>query len=421
MDRTVPYRCSVPIGRRGEAHVLVRESPLGHRVEDLFSCALRRDNASRPLFFVSHILGKQRPIDPRGLGRFTRALTYLYAARRGWQASPSEALPVHVPHATLVFGFAETATAMGQCVFDSLRGDVTFCHSTRERVPGHDVVLRAQEAHSHAPEHFVYLEDRAALQRAREVLIVDDEITTGDTAASLIAAIERVAPGKHYGILSFLDWQPSAADSALSGLILRGVPITRASLLRGEFEIQGALRSAEPVLCALPEAGAPRSSWQRHVLQLETLPRAAQYVRASGRFGIDQAQRIELEGSLAARARKLAAARRGRRTLCLGTGECMYLPLRFAQLLGEHVSFQATTRSPAVPLPELDYGIVSGTQFRAPQDPARIEYLYNVEAHDYDEVFLFFETSHGAEREASLLRALERYQFAHRHVVVLGE
>lgn len=421
MDRPIPYRCTVPIGRRGVARVVVRESPLGHRVEDLFSCALRRDNCSRPLFFVSHILGKQRPIAPRVLGRFCTSLTHIYAARRSWQGSRAAALPVQVPHATLVIGFAEAATAMGRCVFDALRGDVTFCHSTRERVPGCEVVLFAEETHSHAPEHFVYLDQRDALHRAREVLIVDDEITTGNTAASLIAAIERISPGKHYGILSFLDWQSDTTGSALERLGLRGVPITRCALIRGEFAIEGELRWAAPVLSEVPERGAPSDVWQRHTLHMERHARAPDYVSASGRFGVDQTQRRELEDTLSGHARDLVRLRRGRRTLCLGTGENMYLPLRLAQQLGDNVSFQATTRSPAIPLPELNYGIVSGAQFRALHEPERIEYLYNVEPGDYDEVFLFVETSQAREREASLLCALDRYQFAHRHVVVLGE
>jgi adenine/guanine phosphoribosyltransferase-like PRPP-binding protein len=406
MDRLTPYHCNIPIGRRGEASVVVRESPLGHRVSDLFSCALRRDNPQRPLFFVSHVLGKQRAIDPRVLGRFTRALANVYAARRGWSAD------LHVPHPTLVIAFAETATAMGQCVFDALRGDVTFCHSTRERVPGREPLLSAREAHSHAPEHYVYLEDRAALQRAREVLIVDDEITTGNTAASLIADIERIAPGKHYGILSLLDWQPQPSAAA---------QITRAALLRGDFSIAGSLRSVPPVLNELPPSDAVPGRWQRHTLQLPTLRDAPRFVQASGRFGIDPSQRSALERALAERARVLVTQRRGRRTLCLGSGECMYIPLRLAQALGERVAYQATTRSPAIPVPELNYGIVSGAQFRAPQDPQRIEYLYNVAAHEYDEVFLFLESSHVRAHEASLLCALESYEFTHKHVVVLGE
>jgi hypothetical protein len=415
MNRLVPYRCTIPIGKRGSASVVVHESPLGHRAEDLFSCALRRDDAKRQLFFVSHVLGKQRPIDPRVLGRFTDALLGVYAARRDWST-----LPVQAPHPTLVIGFAETATAMGQCVFDGLRGDVTFCHSTRERVSGRQPVLSICEAHSHAPEHFLFLERPEALQRAREVLIVDDEITTGNTAAALISAIERIAPGKHYGVLSFLDWQPRAPDAALARLAKQGVSITCAALLRGELELDDTLRRASPALSELPTHTQP-SGWQRHSLQLETTRDAPRYLRASGRFGIDQLQRLELERALAQRGHRLALARRGRRTLCLGTGECMYIPLRLAQMMGDQVSFQATTRSPAVPVAELNYGIVSGIQFQAPSDPERIEYLYNVAAHDYDEVFLFLEASNGRDTEAALLCALERCQFIHRHVVALSE
>lgn len=430
-----PYERIVPVSSHGSIGVSVVDSPLGCRLDDLFCMALRRNNRKRSFLFVSRILGKHIPIAPCTLHNGTYALAALYAAERGWldltrgqmaemfhrlDFDHSKQPRIRCPSKTLVVGFAETATAMGHCLFDALTGDVAYAHTSRERPHGWQSLLFAEEPHSHATEHFLYLHDRALLERAEEILIVDDELTSANTAANLVEALDAVAPGKRYGILTFLNWGGGDQTPRLRGLREQGIDITCAALLVGRFSDQVRFHEMLPDLSL--SAGtdrAPRDNWQSHRLHMPAVTPETSYLWGTGRFGVHTERRPELERLISKHGKALAAQRKGRRTLCLGTGECMYLPLRLAGELGPDVFFHATTRSPAIPMKSIGYGIDSAVQFEAPDDPRRTEYVYNVDQPGCDELFLFVERPESAECQP-LLRALERYGFEHYHRVILG-
>ena len=91
-----------------------------------------------------------------------------------------------------MLGYAETATALGHCVAESLAAD--YLHSTRRRVPGYQPVAGFDEEHSHATRHLLLPADPGLLAGAGPLVLVDDELSTGQTVLNTIEALHRDWP-----------------------------------------------------------------------------------------------------------------------------------------------------------------------------------------------------------------------------------
>ncbi|WP_240508784.1 phosphoribosyltransferase domain-containing protein, partial [Streptomyces ossamyceticus] len=113
----------------------------------LLGLALRR-NPKRAHLLVSNVLGKHVPQSPAvvhghgvALGRRVRDLLGADGAR-----------------ASVVLGYAETATGLGHSVADGL-GDAPYLHSTRRPVDGVAQAGGFEESHSHATSHLLLPKD----------------------------------------------------------------------------------------------------------------------------------------------------------------------------------------------------------------------------------------------------------------------
>ncbi len=418
------------IGDMGELRYRIHENPFDLKVSDVFGMALRHGNPRRSFLFVSQILGKHQPIEPQALSNACYALATLLAEEYSWPYSAINVpvlsarrdlhrQPIDVPQQTLVIGFAETATAMGHYVFDAFDGDVAYVHSTRECVSEFPEVLRTDEPHSHAREHFLHLRDPSQLFKAEEIIIVDDEISTGATVANLVEAIEGAGNKKRrYSILTFLNW--GEQTPSITKLRERGLDVQVFSLLRGVFSCTVNAQLPKPSW-RTPIDTLDRV-WHEHRLGMPAVKSGSSYAQAGGRFGVHAATRASMEETLSQCGARLSRERRGQNTLCLGSGECMYVPSRLAMTLGENVYFHATTRSPALTVEIADYALTSGICFRAPDDEKRMEYVYNVGRtsvrQPFDELFFFVERAQSVPT-TELRRLLASYGFKHLHVVIL--
>ena len=128
------------------------------------------------------------------------------------------------------------------------------------------------------------------------------------------------------------------------------------------------------------------------------------YSALTGRFGISSDNKQDVEAYCQRVGEYLQKYRTGKRTLCLGTGEFMHIPMKTAVYMGEGVSYHSTTRSPIFPIDREGYPIKSRMAFESPEDPATMNYAYNVSDMEYDEVFLFFERPIDDNRLEPILR-----------------
>ncbi|KJR48976.1 Adenine/guanine phosphoribosyltransferase [Desulfosporosinus sp. I2] len=403
----------------------------------LFSLAARQ-NKKRGFLFVSNVLGKHVPVNPYipllagaalavqlqsklyGLDHtetqaIIQALKGLEQAEKVYntvQESPHFALPEE----TLFIGFAETATGLGHAVF-SLFENAHYLHTTREQITRIDSELNFSEDHSHAVHHRCYPLNTESLLTSKTIVLVDDEITTGNTALNIIRELHGKFPKSEYVVLSLLDWRTPEERANYRDLERQlDTKIHSISLLEGELTIIGdpIIKTVNPInltkkLAPLKRGVVIERQWFNgfdlvQVSSEDSLgnKNRSPYLKLTGRFGVSSRENREIVPYAKKIAEELQKNRTGEKTLCLGTGEFMYFPMLISAKMGRGIRYHSTTRSPIYPLEKPDYGIQNGFSFDNPDDASITNYVYNVPLGYYDEVYLFLERDVAQEKLKSL-------------------
>ncbi|MDV6375620.1 phosphoribosyltransferase domain-containing protein [Deinococcus arenicola] len=307
-----------------------------------------RQNPRRGFLFVSRVLGKHIPVAPAVAAR-----TYTELAA----ALP----PLTAPH---FIGLAETATALGEGVYHAWRGrhpeqTATFQHTTRYQTQ-HPLLLRFDEPHSHAPAHLLY-DPGPAARAATELVLVDDELSTGTTLENLAREWRALHPHlARVVMVSLTDWCSRRAEIEAR----LGLPVTFVSLTRGGYEFTPAADWQPPALPAVTGNGADKSA---------LLP------AASPRYGQDV--------GLAWPELNLLPTDR---VLVLGTGEYQYPAFALARRIEPGVAscvFSATTRSPVLE------GLAMARKFSFGDNVGDgiPNYLYNVDPDCHTRILVTYE------------------------------
>lgn len=365
-----PHRVALATGT---LEVQAREAAFP--LEELCGFAAR-NNRKRGFLFLSKVLGKHWPARPsrmRDLHRFLAS-----GLRLG-------------PGPWLFVAMAETATGLGQGVFEAAleqhpRAKSLFLHSTRYRLDGHPY-LGFQEHHCHAPDQYLYepirAEHRDLFETARELIVVDDEISTGSTLCNLVDAYRARNPRLERAHFTCITSFSGAASAERFGERL-GLPVNCVAALHADFSFR-------------PESGAFSDEAPPAVGDNTCAP--GQIAEDCGRFGIHYAldiprQDIErLTEGLAPRSR----------VLVLGTGEFMHVSFRIGLLLeeqGHAVAVQSTTRSPIL----IDADVCRRLVFGDNYGEGITNYLYNVDPGGFDRTIICHETP--VEGLEGLMRAL---------------
>jgi hypothetical protein len=334
-------------------------------LDDLLGFAARA-NARRGFLFLSKVLGKHWPVKP----------SVMQAVHARMAANvPASTGPV------VFIAMAETAIGLGQGVFEAwLRAhpgrDALFIHTSRYRV-GTTPIIEFEEAHSHAPRQFLHMPQdgaqRAMLETAGTLVLVDDEASTGNTFLNLSNACRRLNPHLSQVHLStIINFMGTAATDKLTARF--GLPVTLGALVSGAYRF-------EPGNIVLPAAPA----------QLFDADADRGASSLFGRLGIERPLAAPI-GMADALADELPP---GARVLVLGTGEFMHAPALLAACLearGFDVVVQSTTRSPI-----LVWGAVSSAlAFPDNYGEGVGNFLYNVNPGQYDHVLICHETAPNA-------------------------
>jgi hypothetical protein len=415
-----------------KVEIEISENPYQLPIERLFTMAARI-NKKRSFLFVSKLLGKHLPINPKK-GLLTAALLAARYAEsvKGLECEEKEKLlslfsidePLYISKSIvtktvkpLVIGFAETATALGHAFFDCFESAEYF-HTTREELPDWNPEITFEEEHSHATSHRCYIPIEM-IQHEREIILVDDEITTGNTALNIIQSIHARFPRQEYTVVSILDWRSEEHKRAFA-LLEKNLRITIhvVSLLSGKVQI---IQQKELQSYGIVNEMNSRLESKIEWLQLSSFFTAttflaansqveAPFIQETGRFGIKSISTEFIHYKISAAAAFLRQKRTGKKTLCLGTGEFMYLPMKLAAEMGTGVYYQSTTRSP-IYIHQIDgYGAKYGITFPNPEEPAISYFVYNIPPGYYDELFILFEREAELENFKPFLKQLEKLQ-----------
>jgi hypothetical protein len=326
-----------------------------------------RYNSKRKFLLVSKVLGKHYPVAPRLMSWSYRALA-------------RQILGLGLSSPSLWIGMAETATGLGYGVYEKAwRGhqdSSVFLQTSRYHLAGCPK-LSFEEAHSHAPDFFLYCPTAPALQKlfdtACTLVLIDDEISTGATFLRLIQAYRNVNPGLRQAIIAslvnFAD--PNARRKVEEEA---GIPI------RWAFLRQGALHFEEKTLKPAPIGDV-------NVIGSGNCKKALSW---PGRLGLTAPIRFQ-SGLLASLQTLWKNPKDLRPLLVLGTGECnapAYLLGSKLEQAGHCVHVQSTTRSPIYQ----DGIIASMHRFKDNYGEDIDNFLYNMEPTDYRDIILCHET-----------------------------
>lgn len=407
--------------------IRVEENTYSLPPESIFSMAAR-NNPKRSYLFVSKLIGKHIPVHP-GIPFSTG---FLLASRLAQTLGISvskekinEAVNIllynlafsfkghsyHIPGKALFIGFAETATALGHSVFSSFTGNHHYLHTTRENLEGSRDTIYFSEDHCHAPDQRCLVNDINLFKDNDLLVLIDDEITSGNTCLNIIKTIQLKYPQKKYAVLTILDWRSEKAREKYSQVERElGVEIKVISLLKGRFYAEGDSPVINNHLSTISGTVtgvnmlSQEMGFETHTTCLNG--EKVTYLGPTGRFGINGRDHSCLYGKAREIGRELSAVRKGKKTLCLGTGEFMYIPFLISLHMGEGVLVQSTTRSPVHPHPEEEYAVKHAITFEDPFRPGIKNFIYNIPSDHYEEVFVFWERKVLPEQVAPLVQSL---------------
>ncbi|MGB6406717.1 MAG: phosphoribosyltransferase domain-containing protein, partial [Planococcus donghaensis] len=285
-------------------NISVTDAYPGLSPESLFSVALRV-NKKRQFLFVSKLIAKHLAVNPSvalGTGTLLASLLMERAGLAGYSNTAHlvemietgkinrelsiESLEFKkaLPEKTVFIGMAETATGLGHSVFQHFE-NAAYLHTTREEIDGMTPSFVFEEEHSHATSHKVYAPS-GMLEEAETIVLIDDEISTGNTLLNLVCALDDQFSGKNYVSLSILDWRNTSQQEKIETAIKeRGINLQILSLMSGEFELVHSRAPEEPVDALLNGTGQRVPTIEMNENKLLAVSKTKQqYISYTGRF-----------------------------------------------------------------------------------------------------------------------------------------
>lgn len=362
----------------GTLHIQINES------EALFNQYIdfaARNNPKRGFLFISKVLAKHYPCKPADILQSYNGLADLLLATTG-QSEKS-----------VFIGMAETATALGLGVYESwlkkTKKSGIYCQTTRYFLKDQPF-LEFEEAHSHASDFYLYLPQQPELKQifnsADTLVLIDDEISTGNTFANLINTYKKINPAlKRAVVVSLLNLSDEQARQRVNSIT--GMQVKWLSILTGAYSF-----SANP---DFQFSGINVNSNQDCKKKLLAL--------ACGRLG-RQGLFDSFEGGLD---QLTCAWQKNATVLILGTGEFIYHAFLLGLELEKQdfeVYVQSTTRSPIL----TGAAIGDCLTFTDNYSDGISNFLYNSKTRPYDYILVCHETPKNAEINTllSLLNAI---------------
>lgn len=286
------------------------------------------------------------------------------------------------PNAHFVIGFAETATAIATDVAwnvstpaeDVYDRQGIYINTTREDSVPESECICFKEEHSHAVNQKLYIKNFAEyLKYTEEVILIDDEISTGKTLFNIIQAMRTEIP------------ELAERDFVVGSVINRLTPKRReffeqhhiyfVSLYDVQWTDEMLEKDFKNLFAPSEISDIPDNS-----------PNFMRIAVPDARYFIDIFDYIMTCTDMADVIEENVDFSGCKDVLFLGTEECMYPSIQTADLLRQHFGFNAychsTTRSPVCISNEEGYPMQNGYKICSLYDVNRVNYIYNLRKYD---------------------------------------
>lgn len=361
-------------------------------LKDLVGLALRV-NPKRAHLLVSKVLGKHIPVNPHLIVASSQILAVMVDEKLSGDDHGSDNLLELLHHSIkyddvsrlmealdsvsltsepVVAGYAETATALGAIVAEFL--DAYYIHSTR--YPDADSVNygKFEESHSHASSHDITPADASYLNSGQPVVLVDDELTTGNTVMNTIRTLHEKAFHPHYVVASLVDLRTPEHVRNLEVFAEElGVPVSVVALSSGVVDLPETILADAASLIADVVWGEPvKNDKPVDVFSCEVIRFQHESVKLrNGVSRFDETRSFVDAAVEALTHAELSAASRteyvSRNVLFLGLEEDMYATIavasEFTSVFEGDVFFSSTTRSPVLAFDSDEYAIRDKIEF----------------------------------------------------------
>ena len=329
-----------------------------YKVEDVVRIARRYNNAKRSYLLVNPLQGKHMPAKPIEVLKMMKALGDKVAEKYS--------------EARLVIGFAETATAIGAMVANSLSDDCIYIHTTREEIKP---CIEFLEEHSHAPQQRLYCADlNDYFAGTSTIIFVDDEISTGKTLINMIRQLKSAYPelnNKNLVAASIINRLTAENEELLK---LEGVACEYlVKLPSDDFDVSDI--EVKPAFTLPPSYNIPGNT----AFIETTLPPNLRLGVKIGEYMRRLKDTVQNIYTLADSSGDYDSI------LVAGTEEFMLPAVYIAERLesaGYDVRTHSTTRSPIGINTSKNYPIIEGYQLRSTYDINRTTYIYNLQYYD---------------------------------------
>lgn len=304
----------------------------------------RLNNSKRANLLVNTVQAKHVPCKPsEAFSMFTQMATEVNHLKNAER--------------TLVVGFAETATAIGVHVARSL--NLPYIHTTREMLSHSCVSFK--EAHSHAPQHNLFVGD---LFKYDHILFVEDEVTTGNTILAAIEVLDRYRT-MSYTVLSYVNCMSDGDKKCFeqAGVDVRFCTYVDPSYAVGEVHYRTTPTTLRTKGQAIME----------HYVNV---------VGVDPRYGVNQTDYSSFLDKLRG---SVPPVESSCKMLVLGTEECMYPAIwlgAYYEAAGQEVLTHSTSRSPIRVEDSAGYPLTSRHDLRSMYDEQVNTYVYNLQKYD---------------------------------------
>lgn len=316
-----------------------------------------RENSKREFLFISKVLGKHYPVKPSVINHIHKTL-----------ASKIN----HLEHKKCLFvGFCETATALAQGIYNnSAVFDKYYFQTTRHHFEN-NLLFTFQEEHSHATDHLIYNSNNQDISNYDHLILIDDELTTGNTIINFINQFLKTITHelKSIYIISIKNWIPQSKISDIQSLF-NNIDIHFVQLIKGEFVFykHNNFHFFNPL--------NNRSSENKDYISTANF----------GRFGYSTPPDIDISFLNS----EILPPSKEDPFLILGVGEFIYYPYQISMYLeeqGYNVYYQSTTQSPIF----VSNDISSKIEFKDNYNDNISHYLYNVSPYQYKNIMILYD------------------------------